>query len=629
MCFAEDDNLNVVRLPDTTQAIRKGSFWNTKTLASVMIPATVTVITADAFAEVPINADGTYADPLKNRQTMMSFDFIALPDSTADLYAEDYDYISVTQDDSLKKVYTVWLYDAWKGKEEATMYKEISVRDGDSLTLTVLDINDHTADGYEFMEWWPSEEIFNPIVADTPIYAMYKPIGAKTYTVRFMDIEGKEMPEYTQHVVEGGKATPPSKDEMEVEGKVFTGWDRDYTNITSDIDIYAQYSDRTAGKYYVTFWTDMDMMTMIGKVQEVNEGESAIEPAHPTKEGYTFAKWSSEAWKSVTKDLDIFAVYDEGDGKGNNGNDGNNGNNGNNGDNGSDGSNGSSSDSSVSGNGTKYKVVVNGGSGSGEYTAGTIVPINAYARADGTVFDKWTSSSNGVGFVSQTAISTTFTMPSNDVVINANFKVGGSSTVSGNYRNNRRNSTTTVDITKGGISNTDKASANVNGSSDNYVVKITEDAQATAAVIAALEAKYGDLSNIAYLPMDISLYDSTGTKKITDVSGITVDITLPLPDDLIQYAGNNRAASVVNGQLEELNTKFTTIDGVPCVQFTATHFSPYTIYVDKAHLTEGTIDATPKTGDPIHPKWFLAMGLACISIALFCKKDRQPKLKKA
>ena len=107
-------------------------------------------------------------------------------------------------------------------------------------------------------------------------------------------------------------------------------------------------------------------------------------------------------------------------------------------------------------------------------------------------------------------------------------------------------------------------------------------------------------------------------------------ITLPLPDGLIQYAGNNKAAAVSNGSLEDLNTKFTTIDGVPCVQFTATHFSPYTIYVDKGNLTEGLIDATPKTGDPIHPKWFLAMGLACISIILFCKKDKkQPRMKTA
>lgn len=98
---------------------------------------------------------------------------------------------------------------------------------------------------------------------------------------------------------------------------------------------------------------------------------------------------------------------------------------------------------------------------------------------------------------------------------------------------------------------------------------------------------------------------------------------MPIPDELVQYAGNNKAGAVANGSLEDLGVKFTTVNGVPCINFTATHFSPYTIYVDTANLTaSGTIDATPKTGDPIHPKWFLAIGMACISLILFFKKDR-------
>lgn len=633
LCFAESDKLSTVILPNTIISIKKGSFWNTKMLGSVTIPDSIVQIAPDAFAYVDKDKSGVYGDPKKDRD---GFDFVTLPTSYAALYREDYPYIGITQDDSLKGSWSVMIFDA-VDESNPKLVDDRTVVDGENLILTDSDAPDHTADGYQFSRWWPSADIFNPIVDNTEIWAMYTPIGATTYTVRFFDINKAEMKDYTQQVVSGKDAAAPPASAMEVEGKVFTGWDRALTNVTASFDTYAQYSDREPGTYVVRFWADDAMTQMIGKAQIVKEGEAAIEPAHPTKEGYTFTGWfPSSGWEKVTKDLDVIALYKEGTGTDTPGGDtpggdnpgGNNGNNGNNGGSGSDSSN---SNNSVSDNSTKYKVVVNGGSGSGEYTAGTIVPINAYARADDTVFDKWTSSSSGVGFVNQTAISTTFTMPSNNVEITANYKKGsGSSSVSSNSRSARRNSTTTVDVTKGGISNTGLASANVNGSSDNYVVKITEDAQATAAVIAALEAKYGDLSNIAYMPMDISLYDSTGQTKITDVSGVTVDITLPLPDDLIQYAGNNKAAGVVNGQLDELGAKFTTIDGVPCIQFTATHFSPYTIYVDKANLTEGTVDSTPKTGDPIHPKWFLAMGLACIAIILFCKKDKgQPKVKTA
>lgn len=638
MGFAESTTLSIVRLPNTIKTIQNGAFWNTA-LRQIMIPDSIVSISNDAFATVEKDSDGNYGKPLSTKDPGKEITFITTLDSNAAEYAKLYSYINVKENEDLRGSIEITLMDA-VDPSNPKQYDVKRVLKGDNLELTILDIPDHTAEGYRFSHWQPDPKDINPIVAPMPIWAMYEKIGANMYTVRFFDINKEEMKDYTQQVEEGKDAVPPSRDAMAVDGKVFIGWDRAYTEIKGNVDIYAQYSDRTEGMYYVTFYTDSDLKTVIGKTQEVKEGESAIEPAHPTKEGYTFSAWSSDGWKNVTKDWDIFAVYTQGGSK--DPDDPNNPDNPNNPDDpnnpGNSGGDGSNNDKdkdkdkdkdSVSENATKYKVTVNGGSGSGDYTAGTIVPINAYARADGTVFDKWTSSSNGVGFVNQTAISTTFTMPANNVEITANFK-NDTSSVSSNSRSARRNSTTTVDVNKSGISNTGLASANVNGSSDNYVVRITDDAQATAAVIAALEGKYGNLNNIAYLPMDISLYDSTGQTKITDVSGISVDITLPLPDGLIQYAGNNRAASVVNGRLEDLATKFTTIDGVPCVQFTATHFSPYTIYVDKGNLTEGLIDATPKTGDPIHPKWFLAMGLACISIILFCKKDKkQPKVKAA
>ena len=81
--------------------------------------------------------------------------------------------------------------------------------------------------------------------------------------------------------------------------------------------------------------------------------------------------------------------------------------------------------------------------------------------------------------------------------------------------------------------------------------------------------------------------------------------------------------ALVNGKLQELAPSFKTISGVSCISFTATHFSPYVIYVDTDNLNASVIiDSTPKTGDGIHPKWFLSVGLLCISIVLFLKKDK-------
>ena len=231
-------------------------------------------------------------------------------------------------------------------------------------------------------------------------------------------------------------------------------------------------------------------------------------------------------------------------------------------------------------------------------------------------------------------------MPESDVTVTANYKK--KETSSGNNNNNNNNSGssnkpnnqesisggTTVVIDKNGLSNTGVVSATVKGSSDNFTIKISENTSASEAVVRALKGEFGDLEGIKYFPMDISLYDSKGKNQIMDTTGLSISITLPLPDSLIKYAGNNKVASVVESRLEKLNAKFTTISGVACVTFTAEHFSPYVIYVDTNNMTSGgNRDETPKTGDGIHPKWFLSIGLACVSIVLFMKKDKR-KLQK-
>ncbi|MBO4904226.1 MAG: leucine-rich repeat protein, partial [Lachnospiraceae bacterium] len=197
---------------------------------------------------------------------------------------------------------------------------------------------------------------------------------------------------------------------------------------------------------------------------------------------------------------------------------------------------------------------------------------------------------------------------------------------------NKGSGNTTVISTTGGISDPSKITASVNGSSDNYVIKITQTQEADEMGLAALHSAYGDdISPIRYLPFDISLYDSTGTNKISPVpEGISVSLTMPIPDDLAIYGGNAKIASTVGGQLDKIQPRFTVINGVPCMTFTCTHLSPYMIYVDTANLTEaGIADATPKTADGIHPKWFLCFGLAAIAIVMFLKKDPEEYIKKA
>lgn len=90
------------------------------------------------------------------------------------------------------------------------------------------------------------------------------------HTVTFVDYDGIEIK--TQVVSDGESATPPADPERE--GWLFTGWDVEYTNVSSDLLITAQYRIKT---YTVTF--TMPDETEIG-TQTVNHGDSAAAPMY-------------------------------------------------------------------------------------------------------------------------------------------------------------------------------------------------------------------------------------------------------------------------------------------------------------------------------------------------------------
>lgn len=628
--FSRTGRIYSVMLPTTTKSIRDGAFWNSN-ISYLEIPSSVTLIENDAFADV-IEEKGEIKLDDKGRPEIDHINdghrpvtFYCTEGDAADTYADAYYYINPTYFKPLiMHEVRFWNYPNYPDRTPA-LYHETQVADGEAAVPP----EDPKVEGYAFVGWSAD---FSNVVRDMDLYANY---SDNVYTVTFTDSRTGEVLK-TEKVGAGRSATAPEPPEHE--GFTFDRWSRDYTNVTSDIIVSALYKDNSgsASRHKVVFY-DNDGTVL--DTQMVDHADKARPPVPPTKPGYTFVRWIPTDFSKVVEDMNIVAYYEPGAGPLPSGYPQPSGAPGPQPTDKPKGSPGpTATPTATPANGdnvVKYTVSVSGGSGSGSYPAGAIVAINAYYRGEGQVFDRWTSSTAGVGFANPNASSTTFTMPAANVAVTATYKTGsGSSGGSGSGGSGGggtgssggstgRNNGTVVEVTKPGISNTNLAGATVSGATDNFVVKVTEDQMATDAVIAALQARYGDISRIQYLPMDISLYDSTGRVKIADTSGISVNLTLPLPDQLIQYAGNNRVAAVANGGLEDLNTRFTTVGGVPCVNFTATHFSPYVIYVDTTNLTEATIDATPKTGDPIHPKWFLALGLACTSLILFFKRDKK------
>ena len=119
------------------------------------------------------------------------------------------------------------------------------------------------------------------------------------HTVTFKDWDGTVLK--TQEVQHGGDAEAPA-DPTRV-GYTFTGWDKEFTNITADLVVTAQYEINT---YTVTFkdWDGTEL-----KTQEVQHGGDAEAPADPTRTGYTFTGWD-KAFTNITADLVVTAQYE-------------------------------------------------------------------------------------------------------------------------------------------------------------------------------------------------------------------------------------------------------------------------------------------------------------------------------
>lgn len=125
------------------------------------------------------------------------------------------------------------------------------------------------------------------------------------YTVTFVDYNGFEIK--TEKVAEGENAHAPTAPERE--GYDFTGWDKNFTNVQSNLIITAQYERQ---QFTVRFLDGFDNNALIDQ-QQVEWGLTAIAPEPPVHEGYHFIGWSVE-FDIVMNNLDVIAQYEEGEG---------------------------------------------------------------------------------------------------------------------------------------------------------------------------------------------------------------------------------------------------------------------------------------------------------------------------
>ena len=200
----------------------------------------------------------------------------------------DTNFSNVTTNLTVTALYSINSYTVTFKDWDGTQLKQQTVNYGGSAISPA----NPTRIGYSFTGW---DTNFSNVTTNLTVTASY---SINSYIVTFKDWDGTQLNQQT--VDYGNSATAPSNPTRT--GYSFTGWDTNFSNVSSSITVTALYS---INSYTVTF-KDWDGTQL--NQQTVNYGSSAIAPSNPTRTGYSFTGWDIN-FSNVSSDLSVTAEY--------------------------------------------------------------------------------------------------------------------------------------------------------------------------------------------------------------------------------------------------------------------------------------------------------------------------------
>jgi uncharacterized repeat protein (TIGR02543 family) len=295
-------------LPSSLDSLGNGAFYGCSALESVNIPEGVTTVMKSAFqgcsSLAKVNVPGSLTKVGDNAFSGCAEDvtFYGPRSCPARTWAEGQGFAYVPN--------TVLVtFDSAGGTavdKQEVLYGTAASEPEPAPTLA----------GCEFKYWYADDsqtafDFTQGLTADVELHALW---GAASYTVTFT-VDGQQYGE-VQTVEYGKTADAPETDPVKT-GYEFLGWFEDGateaydfgTAVTGNVALHAEWK---ANEYTVTFTVDGQQY----KQQSVEYGNTAAEPAAPTKAGYEFLGWferdATEAYDfgtAVTGNVELFAQW--------------------------------------------------------------------------------------------------------------------------------------------------------------------------------------------------------------------------------------------------------------------------------------------------------------------------------
>ncbi len=262
--------------------------WD-KTIVTATEDVTVTAQYIRRYTVVFVDHDDTV---LKTEIVDSGADATAPENPTREGYRFDgWDgtYTAVTSDVTVTAKYVRQFTVRFVDHDGTTVLKTEVVDSGAAATAPSAPY--HEA-GYRFDGW---DGIYTAVSGDMTVRAKC----VKYFIIQYVDYDSTVL-DY-QLLDEGAEVTAPA-DPVRKNYR-FTGWDRTVEIATEDMVITAQY----IRQYTVTF---ADYGGAVLKTETVDLGDAVTPPADPSRDGYTFKGWDTQAYENVTEDIIVYAVYE-------------------------------------------------------------------------------------------------------------------------------------------------------------------------------------------------------------------------------------------------------------------------------------------------------------------------------
>lgn len=161
------------------------------------------------------------------------------------------------------------------------------------------------------------------------------------------------------------------------------------------------------------------------------------------------------------------------------------------------------------------------------------------------------------------------------------------------------------------------------GSSTEYLLNVIKDSYINEDLKEAYKRIYGDTVPANFTSYKIWLTDTDDEVKLTKFGKQTLPITIELPDNM-PTTNLHVVCTDEDNQLEDLPFEVVINDGKMYVKFSISHTGNYGLYsFNSTSVSLYDLDESPDTGDYIHPKWFLAVGLFALGLVLLLIKTKK------